>query len=105
MVDEDVLKNKLKHLPAGPGVYLMKAADGEVLYVGKAKSLRSRVRSYFNAGGTDSIKTRELVRRIADLDTIVVTSEPEALILEDNLIKENRPRFNIQLRDDKSYPY
>ncbi|MQA88821.1 MAG: excinuclease ABC subunit C [Gemmatimonas sp.] len=96
---------KLKHLPSGPGVYLMKAPDGEVLYVGKAKSLRSRVRSYFGAGVTESVKTQELVRRIADVDTIVVGSEAEALILENNLIKEYRPRFNINLRDDKTYPY
>lgn len=99
------LTRKLKHLPTGPGVYLMKGADGEVLYVGKAKSLRSRVRSYFGAGAVDSLKTRELVRRVVDFDTMVVSSEAEALILESNLIKEYRPRFNIQLRDDKSYPY
>jgi excinuclease ABC subunit C len=105
MSQEAVLVGKLKHLPAGPGVYLMKARDGEVLYVGKAKSLRSRVRSYFGAGAADSVKTQELVRRIVDLDTIVVGSEAEALILENNLIKEYRPRFNINLRDDKTYPY
>jgi excinuclease ABC subunit C len=99
------LAGKLKHLPDRPGVYLMKGADGEVLYVGKAKSLRSRVRSYFGAGAQESLKTRELVRRIVDFDTIVVASEAEALILENNLIKEHRPRFNIHLRDDKSYPY
>jgi excinuclease ABC subunit C len=99
------MRGKLKHLPDRPGVYLMKGKDGEVLYVGKAKSLRSRVRSYFGAGATSSLKTQELVRRIADLETIVVGSEPEALILENNLIKEHRPRFNIHLRDDKSYPY
>ncbi len=99
------LTGKLKHLPDRPGVYMMKGADGEVLYVGKARSLRSRVRSYFGAGASDSLKTRELVRRIDDFETIVVGSEAEALILENNLIKEYRPRFNIQLRDDKSYPY
>ena len=104
MSGEDLTK-KLKHLPVGPGVYLMKGGDGEVLYVGKAKSLRSRVRSYFGAGAADSLKTRELVRRVVDFDTMVVNSEAEALILESNLIKEYRPRFNIQLRDDKSYPY
>jgi len=99
------LAGKLKHLPDRPGVYLMKGADAEVLYVGKAKSLRSRVRSYFGAGAQESLKTRELVRRIQDFETIVVASEAEALILENNLIKEHRPRFNIHLRDDKSYPY
>lgn len=97
--------SKLRHLPTRPGVYLMKDAAGEILYVGKAKSLRARVRSYFAAGADHSLKTRELVRRIADFETIVVDSEAEALILENNLIKEHRPRFNINLRDDKTYPY
>jgi excinuclease ABC subunit C len=105
MTDSENLSGKLKHLPDRPGVYLMKGGEGEVLYVGKAKSLRSRVRSYFGAGAAESLKTRELVRRITDFDTIVVGSEPEALILENNLIKEYKPRFNIHLRDDKSYPY
>jgi excinuclease ABC subunit C len=99
------LEDKLKHLPARPGVYLMKDAAGEIIYVGKAKSLRPRVRSYFNSPHQHSLKTRELVRRISDVDTIVVDSEAEALILENNLIKEHRPRFNINLRDDKTYPY
>ncbi|HEU4455115.1 MAG TPA: excinuclease ABC subunit UvrC, partial [Longimicrobium sp.] len=99
------LEGKLKHLATGPGVYLMKDAAGEVIYVGKAKSLRSRVRSYFAGGQQHGIKTRELVRRIADVDTIVVRTEAEALILENNLIKENRPKFNINLKDDKTYPY
>jgi excinuclease ABC subunit C len=105
MNQKDDISGKLKHLAARPGVYLMKGQGGEVLYVGKAKSLRSRVRSYFGAGATESLKTRELVRRITDVETIVVGSEAEALILENNLIKEYQPRFNISLRDDKSYPY
>jgi len=105
MIDSGVVAGKLKHLPERPGVYLMKGTGGEVLYVGKAKSLRSRVRSYFGSGALDSLKTRELTRRIADVETIVVRSEAEALILENNLIKEHRPRFNIHLRDDKTYPY
>jgi excinuclease ABC subunit C len=96
---------KLPHLPDSPGVYIWRNADGEALYVGKAKSLRSRVRSYFGADWGASIKTAHLVRQIADLDTIVVPTEAHALILEANLIKEYRPRFNIALRDDKSYPY
>jgi excinuclease ABC subunit C len=96
---------KLPHLPDDPGVYLWKDAQGTVLYVGKAKRLRSRVRSYFASDHGESIKTRALVRQIADLDTIVVPSEAHALILENNLIKEYRPKFNIALRDDKSYPY
>ena len=105
MPTSDNVEAKLRHLPNRPGVYLMKDAAGEVIYVGKAKSLRSRVRSYFQAGTTHSIKTRELVRRIEDLETIVVDTEAEALILESNLIKEKRPRFNITLKDDKTYPY
>jgi excinuclease ABC subunit C len=86
-------------------VYLFRDEVGEVLYVGKAKVLRSRVRSYFRGDSAHSIKTRELVRRVADIETLVVGSEAEALILEANLIKEHRPRFNIHLRDDKRYPY
>lgn len=96
---------KLPHLPDGPGVYLWKDADGIVLYVGKAKRLRSRVRSYWAQDHAASPKTRGLVRKIGDLETIVVPSESHALILEATLIKEYRPRFNIALRDDKSYPY
>jgi excinuclease ABC subunit C len=99
------LDAKLRTLTTQPGVYLMKDAEGVIIYVGKAKSLRSRVRSYFQGGAQHGIKTREMVRRVTDFDTIVVRSEAEALILENNLIKENRPRFNINLRDDKTYPY
>ncbi|MFL5597977.1 MAG: GIY-YIG nuclease family protein, partial [Gemmatimonadaceae bacterium] len=101
----DAVATKLAHLPDGPGVYLWKGSDGSILYVGKAKRLRSRVRSYFANDQLESIKTRHLVGLIADLETIVVPSEAHALILEANLIKEYRPRFNIALRDDKSYPY
>src|SRR5678809_1010784 len=96
---------KLPHLPDGPGVYLWKGGDGRILYVGKAKRLRSRVRSYLGSDHLESVKTRALMRQAADLDTIVVPTEAHALILEANLIKEYRPRFNIALRDDKSYPY
>lgn len=96
---------KLPHLPDGPGVYLWKGRDGSTLYVGKAKRLRSRVRSYFSGDQLESVKTRHLVGLIGDLETIVVPSEAHALILEANLIKEYHPRFNIALRDDKSYPY
>ncbi|HEX8244628.1 MAG TPA: excinuclease ABC subunit UvrC [Longimicrobium sp.] len=105
MPQNSTLEGKLRHLPTRPGVYLMKDAQGEVIYVGKAKSLRARVRSYFAASAQHGIKTHELVRRVADVDTIVVNTEAEALILENNLIKENRPRFNINLKDDKTYPY
>jgi len=101
----DAVATKLLHLPDGPGVYLWKGGDGTTLYVGKAKRLRSRVRSYFANDQLENPKTRHLVGLIADLETIVVPSEAHALILEANLIKEYRPRFNIALRDDKSYPY
>jgi len=96
---------KLPHLPESPGVYLWKDGDGTVLYVGKAKRLRSRVKSYFANDHLESPKTRGLVRNVRDLETIVVPTEAHALILEANLIKEYKPRFNIALRDDKSYPY
>ncbi|MGQ0538869.1 MAG: excinuclease ABC subunit UvrC [Gemmatimonadaceae bacterium] len=99
------ISDKLAHLPDSAGVYLMKDRSGAVLYVGKAKRLRSRVRSYFLSEHEGSVKTQHLVRSLDDLDTIVVPSEAHALILEANFIKEYRPRFNIQLRDDKSYPY
>ena len=105
MNDSAVIRDKLRLLPTRPGVYLMKGDAGEILYVGKAKSLRSRVRSYFSSRHDESLKTRELVRRIRDFETLVVNSEAEALILENNLIKEHHPRFNINLRDDKTYPY
>ena len=98
------LARKLDALPDGPGVYLWKDAAGQVVYVGKANRLRSRVRSYFATDATHSPKLRMLRRAIADVDTIVVRSESEALLLENNLIKEHAPRFNILLRDDKSYP-
>lgn len=102
---DPISPNLLGALPTAPGVYLFRDPRGEILYVGKAKSLRPRVRSYFRGDASHSVKTRELVRRVASLDTIVVGSEAEALILEANLIKEHHPRFNIQLRDDKRYPY
>jgi len=101
----DAIATKLPHLPESPGVYLWKDGDGVVLYVGKAKRLRSRVRSYLASDHVESVKTRALMRQAAELDTIVVPTEAHALILEANLIKEYRPRFNIALRDDKSYPY
>ncbi len=101
----ETVAQKLQHLPDGPGVYLWKGADGAVLYVGKAKRLRSRVRSYFASDHPFSLKTQHLVRNIADLETIVVPTEAHALVLEANLIKEYHPKFNIALRDDKSYPY
>jgi len=100
------LAEKLSALPTGPGVYMMKNARGEVIYVGKALSLRNRVRSYFQKlGGDISERTRLMVQETADLDWIVTDSEIEALVLESNLIKKHRPHYNVRLKDDKSYPY
>ncbi|HET7584621.1 MAG TPA: excinuclease ABC subunit UvrC [Gemmatimonadaceae bacterium] len=102
---DDRVVRRVAALPESPGVYLWKGADGAVLYVGKAKRLRSRVRSYLAGDHRESVKTQALMRQAADVETIVVPSEAHALILEANLIKEHHPRFNIALRDDKSYPY
>jgi excinuclease ABC subunit C len=99
------LQEKLAHLPDKPGVYLMKDSQGKIIYVGKAVNLKNRVRSYFQSSRGHSPKTLALVARIADLEYIVTTSEIEALILECNLIKKHRPKYNISLRDDKSFPY
>lgn len=96
---------RLDTLPTTPGVYLFRSDDGKILYIGKAKSLRTRVRSYFRGDRGQGVRLRELARRAETVDTIVVASEAEALLLESNLIKEHKPRFNIQLRDDKRYPY
>jgi len=99
------LHQKIRTIPASPGVYLYKNAEGEVIYVGKAKNLRSRVASYFHEGRVIDAKTGTLVREAADVDYIVVANNKEALALENNLIKQKKPRFNILLRDDKTYPY
>src|SRR5258707_1871995 len=97
---------KIRTLPLQPGVYLYKNAEGEVIYVGKAKSLRARVRSYFQEGvGEANAKTGSLLREAVDVDYIVVDNNKEALALENHLIKQKQPRFNILLRDDKTYPY
>jgi len=96
---------KIRTLPTRPGVYLYKNADGEVIYVGKAKNLRSRVRSYLLEASQANAKTGSLMREAVDLDYILVDNEHEALALENNLIKQRKPRFNILLRDDKTYPY
>ena len=101
---DGLLERKLETLPDGPGVYLWKDRAGQVLYVGKAKNLRSRVRSYFSSDHAGSPKNQLLVRQIADVETIVVASETQSLLLENNLIKEHQPRFNVRLKDDKSYP-
>ncbi|MGZ4827249.1 MAG: excinuclease ABC subunit UvrC [Terriglobales bacterium] len=99
------LQAKIRSLPTRAGVYLYKNAEGEVIYVGKAKQLRNRVRSYFVEGRAEDAKTGSLLREAVDVDYIVVDNEHEALALENNLIKQKKPRFNILLRDDKSYPY
>jgi excinuclease ABC subunit C len=104
-VPDEALQRKLEALPDAPGVYLWKDAAGEVLYVGKANSLRSRVRWYFGDEAAESPRLQLLQQRIHDLDTIVVQSPSQALLLENNLIKEYHPRFNVNLRDDKRYPW
>jgi len=99
------LHQKIRTLPTEPGVYLYKNAEGDVIYVGKAKNLRSRVASYFRAAREQDAKTDTLVREAVDVDYIVVANNKEALALENNFIKQRKPRFNILLRDDKTYPY
>jgi len=99
------LREKVAALPLEPGVYMFQDAAGNILYVGKARSLRSRVRSYFLESNWQDAKTGSLVREIADVDYIVVDNEKEALALENNLIKRHKPKFNVLLRDDKTYPY
>ena len=99
------LVEKLKYIPKSPGVYLFKDKDKKVIYVGKARILRNRVRSYFQTSKAGDTKTQQLVVKIKDFETIVTDSEIEALILEANLIKEHKPRYNVNLKDDKSFPY
>src|SRR3954467_1200857 len=99
------LREKVAQLPLAPGVYLYKDAGGRVIYVGKAKILRHRVRSYFSDERLADSKTGTLISEARDLDYILVDNEKEALALENNLIKQYKPRFNILLRDDKTYPY
>ena len=98
--------DQLKRLSAGPGVYLFRDRNGDVLYVGKAKSLRSRVRSYFQPGSSDTRPgIRQMAERVEEIETIVTGTEVEALHLEQNLVKRHRPPYNVRLRDDKSFPY
>ena len=99
------LQERLEHLPDQPGVYHFKDVKGQVIYVGKAASLRARVRSYFQGSRARDPKTDALVQQIRDLDYIVTDNELEALILESNLVKKHRPRYNVVLRDDKHYPF
>ena len=100
-----MLEEKLKTLPASPGVYIMKDSQGKIIYIGKAIILKNRVRQYFHSNKNHGAKVKAMVAKIADFETIVTASEVEALILECNLIKKYRPRYNICLKDDKSYPY
>jgi len=97
------IEEKLKNLPAAPGVYIMKGKNGEVLYIGKAKSLRSRVRSYFREGGDTRYSVKFITSRVEDIDYIVTGNEKEALFLEDTLLKRHKPRYNIRLKDSKTY--
>lgn len=99
-----MLQQKIDHLPAEPGVYIFKNSDAKIIYVGKARSLRQRVRSYFQDSRSPDLKTSRLVSEIADLEYIVTDTEVEALILESTLVKKNQPRYNINLKDDKSFP-
>ncbi len=99
------LEEKLANLPTAAGIYIHKNAAGRIIYIGKAKNLRNRVRSYFQSSRNHDAKTRQLVRNIADFEFIVVDNEVEALVLESNLIKKHKPRFNVFLKDDKSYPH
>lgn len=99
------LDEKLNNLPTQPGVYIHKNVKGQIIYIGKAKSLRNRVRQYFQSSRAMDAKTQELVARIADLEYIVTDTEVEALVLESNLIKKHKPRYNVMLKDDKSYPH
>ena len=101
----DIVEEKLKLLPNNPGVYIMKDAQGKIIYVGKAVVLKNRVRQYFQSNKNHSAKVKAMVAKIADFETILTGSEVEALILECNLIKKHRPKYNISLKDDKTYPY
>ena len=105
MDNQDALDEKLATLPAKPGIYQFRNAAGKIIYVGKAKNLRNRVRSYFRSQQQHSGKTLVLVSHITDFEVIITSSEVEALILENNLIKELKPRYNVNLKDDKTYPY
>ena len=97
--------DKIRNLPEQSGVYLFKDRDGEIIYIGKANSLKNRVGSYFNRGNSHSVKVKQMIEQIDNIDYIITASEMEALLLESRLVKKNKPYFNIQLKDDKSYPF
>src|SRR6266704_1612262 len=96
---------KVKQFPATPGVYLMKDAQGRVIYVGKAKNLRNRASHYFTKAAADDLRTADLVKLIADIDFLAAESEVDALLLEARLVKDIQPRFNVDLKDNKTFPY
>jgi excinuclease ABC subunit C len=102
---KDIIKEKVREFPTQPGVYLMKNAQEKIIYVGKAKNLRNRVRTYFGEAKDISPKTRLLVSSINTVEYIITKTEVEAFLLEASLIKKHQPRYNIRLRDDKAYPY
>ena len=104
-VASDHIQTILKNLPLKPGVYIMKDARGVIIYIGKAKKLRNRVRSYFNSSAESNLKTMKLRENIVDIEFIVEENEIKALILEETMIKRHKPRYNISLKDDKHYPY
>ena len=104
MFSEELL-DKVAQVPTSPGIYQYKNEQGKIIYIGKAKNLRNRVKSYFNSSHSNNAKTQALVQKITDIEVIIVDSEAEALMLEDTLIKKHKPKYNIMLRDDKTYPY
>ncbi|HAC46246.1 MAG TPA: excinuclease ABC subunit C, partial [Chloroflexi bacterium] len=103
MTQEEAVKRRLRAVPDGPGVYLFRDHRAQVIYVGKALRLRDRLRSYFTAGYGETARVAELVRKVYDFEFVTTANEVEALVLECNLIKNYRPRFNIRLKDDKNY--
>ncbi len=103
VTQEDAIKRRLRAVPDGPGVYLFRDNRTQVIYVGKALRLRDRLRSYFTPGYAETARVSELVRKIHDFEFVTTANEVEALVLENNLIKNYKPRFNIRLKDDKNY--
>jgi len=100
-----MMKNIIKQIPTKPGVYFFKNESGEIIYIGKAKQLRNRVRSYFQKSKHQSAKNISMIKRITDVEWLVVRSEVEALLTEANLIKKHQPHYNVSLKDDKTFPY
>jgi excinuclease ABC subunit C len=100
----NTLEQKIDNLPTNPGVYIFKDRKGTILYVGKAGNIKHRVSSYFQRPAEKDVKTLTMLEKVVDIDTIVTDTEKEAFILENNLIKQHRPRYNVKLRDDKNYP-